>query len=117
MTLQSFRYGYAAAVEVALVGGRSSFPAIASRWLGHVPDPDLVGMESGHQGGPGRATSSAVVELGKTHAPLGQSVEVRGVDFTAMVTEVGEPHVVHHDENDVGALGGDGTVRPKGTNE
>ena len=26
-----------------------------------------------------------------------------------MVTEVGKPHVVHHDENDVGALGGDGT--------
>ena len=71
MTLQRFRYGDAPTVEIALVGGWSSFPPVASRWLGHVPDPDLVRMESGHQGGPGWATSSAVVELGKAHAPLG----------------------------------------------
>ena len=63
-------------------------------------------MEPGHQGGPRRAASSAIVELGEAHAALGEGVEVRGVDLAAMVAEVGEPHVVHHDEYDVGALGG-----------
>ena len=117
MALEGFRYGDAPAVEIALVGGWSPFSPVASRGLGHMPDADLVRMEPGHQGGPGGAASSAVVELGEAHASLGQSVEVRGVDFPAMVTEVGKAHVVHHDENDVGTLGGDGTVRPKGTNE
>ena len=82
-----------------------------------MPDPDLVRMESSHQGGPGWAASSAVVELGKAHAPLGQSVEVGGVDFTAMITEVGKTHVVYHDKDDVRPLGGLGAIRPEGPNQ
>ena len=68
-------------------------------------DACLVWVKACHQGCPGGAAPSAVIELGEAHASLGKGVEVRGVDFAAMVTEVGKPHVVHHDEDDVGALG------------
>ena len=94
------------AVEVALVGGSAVLAAVAAGRLGHVSDAHFVRMEPGHQGGSGGATSSAIVELGEAHAALGEGVEVRGVDFPAMVAEIGEPHVVHHDEYDVGAVDG-----------
>ncbi len=114
VALQRFRYGDATAVQVALVGGGSPLPPVAARGLGHVPDPDLVGMEPGHQGSPRWTTPSAVVELGKAHAPLGEGIEVRGIDLSAMVTKVGKAHVVDHDEDDVGPLGG---VKPAGKPE
>ena len=117
MALEGFRNGYAPTVEIALVGWWSPFSPVASRGLGHMPDADLVRMEPGHQGGPGGAASSAVVELGEAHASLGQSVEVRGVDFPAMVTEVGKAHVVYHDEDDVRPLGGLGAIGPEGPNQ
>jgi len=100
-----------------LVGGWSPFSPVASRGLGHMADADLVRMEPCHQGGSGRAAPSAVVELREAHAALGERIEVGGVDFPAMVTEVGEAHVVYHDENDVGALGGVGVVKPEGPNQ
>jgi hypothetical protein len=33
-------------------------------------------------------------------------IDVGSLDFTTVATEIGKPHVVHHDEDDVRALRG-----------
>ena len=105
MSLECLGNGDALAVKVSLVGGRPALAPITVWGLGHVADAGLVGMEPRHQGGTRWAASSAVVELGEAYASLGEGVEVRGMDLTAMVAEVGKPHVVHHDKDDIRSLG------------
>ncbi len=65
----------------------------------------LVGVESGQQGGPGRAATGRVVELSEADAVLGERVDIRRRDLAAVATKVGPSHVIDHDEQDV-RLGG-----------
>ena len=106
VSLECLGNGDALAIKVSLIGGRPTFPPIAIGWLGHVADACLVRVKTRHQGCPGGAAPSTVVELGEAYSSLGKGVEVRGVDFAAMVAEVGKSHVVHHDKDDIGSLGG-----------
>ena len=64
----------------------------------------LVRVEAGQQRGPGRAAAPGVVELGELRAAFGEGVEVRGGNLTPIASDIGESHVVDHDQDDVGAL-------------
>ena len=81
--------------EVAAV---SRQPVVAH----HVADAGLVRVEAGQQGRAGRAAACRVVEVAETQAVRGQQVEVGRVDLAAVAAQVGEAHVVRHDEDDVG---------------
>jgi len=35
---------------------------------------------------------------------LGEGIEVRGGNLTAVASDIGESHIVHHDQDDVGPL-------------
>jgi hypothetical protein len=50
----------------------------------------------------GRVTLGGVIELREAKAIGGDFVEVWRVDLTAVTSEVGETHVIDHDEQDVG---------------
>ena len=71
----------------------------------HVAHAGLVRVEAGQQGRAGRAAAGRVVEVAEAQAVRGQKIEVGGVDLAAVAAEVGEAHVVRHDEDDVGPWG------------
>ena len=91
--------GHALVVEAAPV-------AVLVEIRRHPSDADLVGVEAGEDRRPGGAAPGGVVELGEADAVGGQTVETRGLDLAAVAADVGEPHVVVHDEQDVGSVGG-----------
>jgi hypothetical protein len=97
--------GDALVIDVALVGGGFGGAASAFGRLGHPSDTGLVWVEAGHEGGAGGAAAAAVVELGEADTAVGEGVEVRGFDLATVITEVGEAHVIDHDEDDMGAFG------------
>ena len=53
---------------------------------------------------PRRRALRVVVELAKAKSFLGQSIDVRRFDFAAVAAEIGPPHVVTEDEDDIGAV-------------
>ncbi len=69
---------------------------------------EAIAVNPAEEGGPGGPAAGGVVELGEAETVFGQLVEVRGVDFAAEATEVGESHVVGQDDDDVGAVVGVG---------
>ena len=62
----------------------------------------LIGMQPGQQRHPRRVALARIVEPTKTQSALRQLVQVRRLDFSAIATEVGVPHVIYHDDNDIG---------------
>ena len=52
-----------------------------------------------------RTAPRAVVELPEGHPSRGEGVEMRRPDLAAHAAEIGEPHVVGQDEDDVRPLG------------
>ena len=96
--------------EVAAV---SRQPVVAH----HVADAGLVSVEAGQQGRTGRAAAGRVVEVAEAQAVGGQAIQVRSSDLAAVAAQVGEAHVVRHDEDDVGpgrGVGAAATGEPKG---
>jgi len=65
----------------------------------------LLGVISRQQGSPGRPAAGGVVELGEAQTVLGQTIEMGCLDFPAVATKVGIPHVVRHDQQNIGRLG------------
>jgi hypothetical protein len=63
----------------------------------------LVGVEAGQQGGAGGTAACSVVELGEPDTVFCKSIEMWGFDLTAVASEIGEAHVVRHDDHDVWA--------------
>ena len=113
--LEHFRDRDAAVVQVALVGR-------AAAVVDHVPDPRLVSVESGQQRCAGRAAAARVVELSEAQSLRCQRVQVRRRDLAPVASDVGEAHVIGHDDDDVRALAGDGldavtAARQGGTTE
>ena len=71
---------------------------------GHPAYSSLVRVEAGQKGSPGGAAAPRIVKLGELRAALGEGVEVGGGNLTAIASDIGEPHIVHHDQDDVGTL-------------
>ena len=55
----------------------------------------------------GRAALAEIIKLAESQTLLRQGVDVRRLDFTAEATEVRVAHVIGHEDDDVGLLGGD----------
>lgn len=96
---KGFGHGLAVLVEVALIGGDTAV-------VHHVADAGLVGVEAGEEGGAGGAAAGGIIELGEADAALGEAVEVGSRDFAAIAADVGEAHVVGHDDEEIGAWAG-----------
>ena len=71
---------------------------------GHPAYSGLVGVQTGQERGPGGAAAPRIVKLGELRAALGQGLEVRSGNLTAIASDIGESHIVHHDQDDVGTL-------------
>ena len=63
--------------------------------------PDLVAVESCQKGGARGHTDGVVVKMSEPNPFLSQPVQVGGVDFTTVTTQITKAQVVCHDENDV----------------
>ncbi|OPZ07452.1 MAG: hypothetical protein BWZ10_02824 [candidate division BRC1 bacterium ADurb.BinA364] len=63
---------------------------------------DLLGVEARQQRSACRIAFGVVVEAGEAHPALGQAVEVGGFDLAAVAAQVRKPHVIGHDQHDVG---------------
>jgi hypothetical protein len=50
-------------------------------------------------------TAGGVVELGEAQTVLGQTVEMGCLDFPTVTTKIGIPHVISHDQQNIGWLG------------
>ena len=85
----------AVVVEISLIGGG----ILNGRY--HVPDSGLVRIEAGQERCAGWTTSRGVVHLSEPDARLGQRVDVRCIDLAAVAADVGIPHIIGEDENDV----------------
>ena len=59
-------------------------------------------IKSGHQARPSWPAHVIDVEIGKAQAVFGESVEVGRFNFAAVTAQVGEPHVVCDDVDNVG---------------
>jgi hypothetical protein len=76
----------------------------------------LVTVESGGEAGAGGSATGAVVEIRENETVLGEAVQVRGVDFAALEPGIRKPHVIGHDDENVGAVIGY-SDRGEGENE
>lgn len=109
--LESLGDGEALGVEIAAVGGEAVV-------TGHMTDACLMRVEAGEEGASRRAAAAGVVELREAEAVAGELVEVGRVDFAAIASDVGEAHVIGHDEDDIGLLrSGDRSPEPGGQTE
>ena len=69
--------------------------------VGEDADAGLVRVQAGEQRGARRAAARSVVELREAYAAACQAIEIRGPDLTAVAADVGEPHVVDENQDDV----------------
>ncbi len=92
---QHFGDRHAAVAQVAL-------KPLQALVLGHVPDGHLLRIEPAVQTRPGRTAPGRVVELAEPQPARSQPVEVRRVDLSTVAPEIGEPHVVGEDHEDIG---------------
>ena len=67
----------------------------------HVVVANRVGVVAGEQLGSCGVALCGVVELGEAQPVLGQLIEVGGLDLPAIAADVGIPHVIDHDQDDV----------------
>ena len=66
----------------------------------------LLGVVAAEEGTAGGPATGGVVELSEAEAAGSEGVEVWGLDFTAIATEVGPAEVVGDDDENVGGLSG-----------
>ena len=58
--------------------------------------------ETGDQRCPRRCAFGVVIKLRPAYSRLSKLIEIRCVDLAPIATEVREPHIVRHDEDDIG---------------
>ncbi|OQC18217.1 MAG: hypothetical protein BWX70_03550 [Verrucomicrobia bacterium ADurb.Bin070] len=92
---QHFGEGRAAPVQVAPIALRAAV-------VHHVADPGLMRIKSGQQRGARRTAPSRIVKLREADAVRRQRVEVRRADLAAVTPDVGKPHIIRKDHDDVG---------------
>src|ERR1035441_335818 len=51
----------------------------------------------------GRAATASIIELGEPEPVGGKLVEIGRRDLAAVATDVGEAHIIHEEDNDVGS--------------
>ena len=68
-------------------------------------DPSLVLVQSGHERSSRGAATSRVVELRKSQSIRGKCIQIRGGNLTTVAADVGESHVIGHDQYNVGPIG------------
>lgn len=99
-----FGHSDAVVIEESLIVDRRTFVGLFARRERHVSDAHLMWVQSRHQCRSGRAATAAVVELIEANAAMGQSVDIGRVDLASVTTDVRVAHIVHHDQDDVGAI-------------
>jgi hypothetical protein len=99
-------------VEVALIPTvllqhrcpRAAWRRIGEAAEGHPADTGLMWVQAGEQRRSRGTATSRVVHLRVAQAARGERVDVRCADLAAVATEVGEPHVVGEDHDEVRCL-------------
>jgi hypothetical protein len=61
-------------------------------------------IDAGEQGGARNPTHVFAVEIGESQAAGCQPIQVRRFDLSAKAAQIGETHVVRHDQQDIGAF-------------
>ena len=69
-------------------------PVSAGGNVGEFVASNLLSVESGEEGAPGRPAAGRVVELGESQAVFRHGIEMRCLNFTAVATEVGIAQVI-----------------------
>ena len=99
--------------EAVLAWGPAPVPGESAGQIGDASHPAAVVVPSREQAGAGRGAEGRRVEVREPEAVGGQGVDDRGVDVGPVATELGESHVVEHDEHHVGrTVGWRGERRP-----
>ncbi len=103
---QRLRQGHEALFFEAEIRWRADAPPqlIRRALFVHVAHARLMRIQPAHERGTRGAALRAVVEPCQPHATDCQRIERRRADFAAVAADVGVAHVIHHDEEDVGAL-------------
>ena len=68
----------------------------------HAVTPDRLGVVAGQESPAGRPAAGGVVALREPQPAVGQPVEVRRLDLTAVAAQIGKAHVVGQDHHDIG---------------
>ena len=102
---ERLRNGDTVLIQITLIGWRPVSFGLLGWGQGHMADPRLVWMIACHQRGTRRTTTAAVVELREANPSVSQSVNVGRLDLAAVITKIGKPHVIDHDQDDIGAFG------------
>ena len=88
--------------ESRVAGGAEDF---AHRGAAFHAEAGVLPILAAHKRGAGGFALRGVVELSEAEAPRGKAIEVRRCDLAAVATEVGVPHVVGENQNDVRTRG------------
>ena len=67
---------------------------------------DALGILPRHQGGPGGKTLRSIAKLVKAHTLGCKPIQVRCAHLAAVGANVREPHVIDHNQQNVGPIGG-----------
>jgi hypothetical protein len=62
---------------------------------------EAIAVYTAEERGPCGPAAGGVIELCEAKSVMGQLVKVRGIDFAAEATEIGESHVIGQDNDDV----------------
>ena len=88
--------------EAVLDGDLAPVARVAHGQVGHPTHAVAVVVAPGEQARAGRRAQGGGVEVGQPHASGGQGVDHRRVDVGAVAAQLGEAHVVEHDQHHVG---------------
>ena len=70
----------------------------------HVAHARLVGVQAGQETRTCGTAPGAVVHLREAYAVLRHCVEVRRPDLRSVAADIGEPHIIDQDDDDVGSI-------------
>ena len=65
----------------------------------------IGGIVPRHQGRTRRAATPFIIEVFEAHSLLGKRIEVGGINFPAITTQIRIPRIIGHDDNNIGARG------------
>ncbi len=99
--------------EAVLAGDLAVVAGVPHGQVGDPAEAVAVVVAAGEQAGPGGRAQRGGVEVGEPEAVVGQAVDRRRGHVGSVTAQLGESHVVEHDEQDVGrALGRARHIRP-----
>ena len=88
----------------AVAGQPARVARRAIREVDDRPDPNRVMVPAHEHRGPRRRADARRVEVREAQPFRGETVDRRRLDRRSVTTELGETHVVEHDEHDVGTI-------------